>query len=58
MSRLSELATALGEGLITDCELIEGYRHDRVAWAKAGEPLALARPTRATKRAPFRCSKN
>ena len=42
MSNLNELAAVLGEGLITDREVIEGYRCDRAAWAKAGEPLALS----------------
>jgi len=45
MSRLNELADALGDGLITDPEIVEGYRHDRAAWAKAGQPLALVRPS-------------
>ncbi|MET0343154.1 MAG: FAD-linked oxidase C-terminal domain-containing protein [Polyangiales bacterium] len=44
MSSLHELAAILGEGLITDPEVVEGYRHDRAAWAVAGQPLALARP--------------
>ncbi len=45
MTSLSELAAVLGTGLVTDPEIIEGYRHDRAPWAKAGVPLALVRPT-------------
>jgi glycolate oxidase len=45
MSSLQELAAILGEGLITDREVIDGYRRDRTAWAEPGEPLALVRPT-------------
>jgi FAD/FMN-containing dehydrogenase len=44
MSSLDELAGILGEGLITDREVIDGYRRDRTAWAVPGEPLALVRP--------------
>lgn len=44
VSILHELTDSLAEAPITDREVIEGYRHDRAAWAKAGEPLALVRP--------------
>jgi glycolate oxidase len=44
MFSLNELAAILGEGLITDREVIEGYRRDRATWAAAGQPLALVRP--------------
>ncbi|MET0283466.1 MAG: FAD-linked oxidase C-terminal domain-containing protein [Polyangiales bacterium] len=43
MSSLHELAF-LGDGLITDPEVIEGYRRDRTTWAEPGVPLALVRP--------------
>ncbi|HET8938628.1 MAG TPA: FAD-linked oxidase C-terminal domain-containing protein [Polyangiales bacterium] len=44
MANLHELAALLGDGLITDREIIEGYRRDRTAWAEVGEPLAVVRP--------------
>jgi glycolate oxidase len=44
MSALNELAASLAEGLVTDRDVLEGYRRDRATWAQAGQPLALARP--------------
>ncbi|HEX6242533.1 MAG TPA: FAD-linked oxidase C-terminal domain-containing protein [Polyangiales bacterium] len=44
MSTLKELGDVLGDGLVTDRDVIEGYRRDRAAWANAGQPLALVRP--------------
>jgi glycolate oxidase len=44
MSKLQGLAALLGDGLITDREVIEGYRRDRTTWAQVGEPLAVVRP--------------
>ena len=41
---LSELAGMLGDGLVTDPEIMEGYRYDRAPCVKAGVPLALVRP--------------
>jgi len=48
MPNLNELATILGEGLITDREIVAAYARDRTAWSDPGEPLALARPTSTT----------
>ena len=46
MSTLDELAAALPDGaLITDPDILEGYRHDRAAQSDAGRPLALVRAT-------------
>jgi glycolate oxidase len=44
MSNLNELKALLDDGLITDRDVIEGYRRDRTAWAEVGEPLAVVRP--------------
>jgi glycolate oxidase len=41
---LSELTAAIGGALLTDRDVLEGYRRDRAAWAPAGVPLAVARP--------------
>lgn len=44
MDALSELADIIGDGLLTDPDVLESYRRDRAAWAPAGIPLAVARP--------------
>ncbi|XXX74164.1 FAD-linked oxidase C-terminal domain-containing protein [Sorangium sp. So ce134] len=50
MSALTELALALRDGLITDRDVMDGYRHDQAIWAAGGAggsggwPLAVARP--------------
>ncbi|HKU43976.1 MAG TPA: FAD-linked oxidase C-terminal domain-containing protein [Polyangiales bacterium] len=41
---LSELHAVLGDGLLTDPDVIESYRRDRTTWAAVGQPLAVARP--------------
>jgi glycolate oxidase len=48
MPSLNELATILGDGLITDREIIAAYARDRTAWSDPGEALALARPASTT----------
>lgn len=46
MSALSELERALPEGaVLTDPDLVEGYRRDQATWAEAGRPLAVVRPS-------------
>ncbi|WP_437671614.1 FAD-binding oxidoreductase [Sorangium sp. So ce131] len=45
MKLLDELALALGDGLITDRDVTEGYRHDQAIWAAGGWPIAVARPS-------------
>ncbi|WP_437334925.1 FAD-binding oxidoreductase [Sorangium sp. So ce394] len=45
MSPLDELALTLRDGLVTDRDVIEGYRHDKALWAPGGWPLAVARPS-------------
>ena len=43
---LGELAAGLPEGaLVTDVDVVEGYRRDRAAWAHPGQPLCLVRAT-------------
>lgn len=42
---LHELALVLGDGLVTDRDVMEGYRHDQAIWATGGWPLAVARPS-------------
>jgi glycolate oxidase len=44
MRPLDELVRRLGESVVTDPDVVEGYRHDRTLWAAAGAPLALVRP--------------
>lgn len=44
MSALAELAAVLEGGLVSDPDIVDGYRRDRAAWAGAGQPLAVARP--------------
>ena len=44
MTALEELVRTLGESVVTDPDVTEGYRHDRALWAPAGTPLALVRP--------------
>ncbi|HEY3253135.1 MAG TPA: FAD-linked oxidase C-terminal domain-containing protein [Polyangiaceae bacterium] len=44
MTPLDELLGLLGGTLVTDPDVIEGYRRDRALWASAGTPLALVRP--------------
>ena len=46
---LEDLAASLGDDLVTDGDVIEGYRRDRATWATAGLPLALARPSSTAK---------
>jgi glycolate oxidase len=42
---LEELRLLLGDRLVIDRDVIEGFRHDRATWARAGWPLALVRPS-------------
>jgi len=44
MTPLDELIGLLGERVVTDPDVVEGYRHDRALWATAGAPQALVRP--------------
>jgi glycolate oxidase len=44
MKALEELAALLGESLVTDRDVVEGYRRDRAVWGPAGVAAALARP--------------
>jgi len=44
MKPIDELARLLGASVVTDPDVIEGYRHDRALWAAAGAPVALVRP--------------
>ncbi|HEY3498984.1 MAG TPA: FAD-linked oxidase C-terminal domain-containing protein [Polyangiaceae bacterium] len=43
MTHLREL-DFLGDGLVTDRDILETYRYDQATWGDAGHPLALARP--------------
>ncbi|WP_437730536.1 FAD-binding oxidoreductase [Sorangium sp. So ce1335] len=45
MSPLDELALTLGDGLVTDRDVMDGYRHDQAIWAVGGWPRAVARPS-------------
>ena len=44
MKPIDELVRLLGGSVVTDPDVIEGYRHDRALWAAAGAPVALVRP--------------
>jgi glycolate dehydrogenase FAD-linked subunit len=44
MNSLDELLHLLSESVVTDRDVLEGYRRDRARWAAAGVPLALVRP--------------
>ncbi len=44
MNHLSELERSLGDALVVDGDVLEGYRRDSASWAHAGVPLAVARP--------------
>ncbi|MDC0680845.1 FAD-binding oxidoreductase [Sorangium atrum] len=44
MNPLDELALILGDGLVTDRDIMEGYRRDQALWAPGGWPIAVARP--------------
>ncbi|HTN90794.1 MAG TPA: FAD-linked oxidase C-terminal domain-containing protein [Sorangium sp.] len=45
MSPLDELVGLLGDGVVTDRDVTDGYRHDKAIWAVGGWPLAVARPS-------------
>jgi glycolate oxidase len=46
MAFVDELAAALPEGaVVTDTDVLEGYRHDRTTWLTPGHPVAAAFPT-------------
>ncbi|MET0389114.1 MAG: FAD-linked oxidase C-terminal domain-containing protein [Polyangiales bacterium] len=45
MTVIDELHAALGDAIVTDPDVLETYRRDRAAWAPAGIPLAVARPS-------------
>jgi glycolate oxidase len=46
VSFVDELAAALPDGaVVTDPDLLEGYRYDRTTWLTPGHPVALALPT-------------
>ena len=44
MSCLDELRSLLPDAVVSDADVLEGYRRDAASWAAAGVPLALARP--------------
>jgi glycolate dehydrogenase FAD-linked subunit len=44
MKAEAELLAVLGESVVTDADVIEGYRRDQASWVEAGVPLALVRP--------------
>jgi glycolate oxidase len=46
VSFVEELAAALPDGaVVTDPDVLEGYRYDRTTWLTPGHPIALAFPT-------------
>jgi glycolate oxidase len=46
VSFVDELAAVLPDGaVVTDPDLLEGYRYDRTTWLTPGHPVALALPT-------------
>lgn len=46
MTFVDELAAALPDGaVVTDPDVLEGYRHDRTTWLTPGHPTAAAFPT-------------
>ncbi len=46
MGFIEELGAALPDGaVVTDLEVLEGYRHDRTTWLTPGHPVAAAFPT-------------
>jgi glycolate oxidase len=46
MGFVDELAAALPDGaVVTDPDILEGYRHDRTTWLTPGFPVAAAFPT-------------
>ncbi|MEO8902859.1 MAG: FAD-linked oxidase C-terminal domain-containing protein [Polyangiaceae bacterium] len=44
MSPLAELLGLLGDSVVTDLDVIEGYRRDQASWGPVGMPLAVVRP--------------
>jgi glycolate oxidase len=45
VSFIEELAAALPGAVVTDPDLVEGYRYDRTTWLTPGHPVAVAFPT-------------